>query len=147
MIICPWKDISRYYGAVPGLEEAVNFINNAGTLEPGSYPLECGGKVNVGGEAVTRSVEGVRLEAHRAYLDVQYVTEGEEYMGWADTAALEVETPYIAEKDCSMHTGKCQFFHIPAGYCYIVFPEDAHAPMVHLDQPMTERKIIVKLKA
>ena len=39
-----------------------------------------------------------------------------------------------------------QFFHIPAGYCYIVFPEDAHAPMVHLDQPMTERKIIVKLK-
>lgn len=146
MIICPWKDVSRYYGAVPGLEEAVNFINNAGALEPGSYPLACGGKVNVGGEAVTRSAEGVRLEAHRTYLDVQYVTEGEEYMGWADTAALEVETPYIAEKDCSMHSGKCQFFHIPAGCCYIVFPEDAHAPMVHLDQPMTERKIIVKLK-
>ena len=67
-------------------------------------------------------------------------------MGWAPTDSLEVATPYAADKDCSMHTGDCQFFHIPAGYCYIVFPEDAHAPMVHLDQPMTERKIIVKLK-
>ena len=28
MIICPWKDIRRYIGCVPGLEEAIETVEN-----------------------------------------------------------------------------------------------------------------------
>lgn len=146
MIICPWKEIRRYIGCVPGLEEAIEAIENLKSMEPATYPLANGCKFFIGEESTTRPAEGAQLEAHRNFLDVQYVFEGEEYMGWAPVDALSVAKEYVAEHDCSMHEGKCQYFHIPAGYCYIVFPEDAHAPMVHLDKPMTERKIIVKLK-
>ena len=147
MIICPWKEVRRYAGSVPGLEEAIAVIDGLKNFEVGTYPLSNGGKVIVGDKAVTRDGEGKDLEAHRNFLDIQYVFEGEEYMGWAPTDSLTVTVPYNPDKDCSMHAGDCQYFHIPAGYCYIVFPEDAHAPMVHLNGKQTEeRKIIVKLK-
>lgn len=147
MIICPWKEIRRYVGAVAGLEEAVAAIEAMESFETGVYPLSNAGRILINAPATTRDGEGAKLEAHRDYLDVQYVFEGEEYMGWAPTDSLEVATPYSAEKDCSMHTGDCQFFHIPAGYCYIVFPEDAHAPAVHLGGKVcSERKMIIKLK-
>lgn len=147
MIICPWKEIRRYVGAVPGLEEAVTAIENLKSMEPATYPLSNGCKFFIGEKSATRPAEGALLEAHRKFLDVQYVFEGEEYMGWADTSSLKVEKEYDEEHDCSMHAGECQYFHIPAGYCYIVFPEDAHAPMVHLNGKETEeRKLIIKLK-
>lgn len=147
MIICPWKEIRRYAGVIPGLEEALTTIEAMKTLEVGTYPLSNGGKVVVNDKALTRDGEGRALEAHRNYLDIQYVVEGEEYMGWAPLDELQVSTEYKPEKDCSMHTGNCQFIHIPAGYCYIVFPEDAHLPQVHLGGKQTEeRKILVKLK-
>ena len=146
MIICPWKDVRRYIGSVPGLEEAIEVVENLKNMEPATYPLSCG-KVVVNAPAQTRDGEGRDLEAHRNYLDIQYIVEGEEYMGWAPTDSLAVTKEYSEQGDCSMHSGHCDFFHIPAGVCYIVFPEDAHLPQVHLNGKQTEeRKILVKLK-
>ena len=146
MIICPFKEIRRYAGAIPGLEEAVQTIENLQNLEPATYPLSCG-KVVVNAPALTRDGEGRDLEAHRNYLDIQYIVEGEEYMGWAPTDSLTVTREYSEQGDCSMHAGACEFIRIPAGFCYIVFPEDAHLPQVHLNGKQTEeRKILVKLK-
>lgn len=146
MIICPWKDIRRYIGCVPGLEEAIETVENLKNMDPATYPLSCG-KVVVNAPTQTRDGEGRDLEAHRNYLDIQYILEGEEYMGWAPTDSLAVSVAYNEQKDCSMHSGACEFIHIPAGVCYIVFPEDAHLPQVHLNGKQTEeRKILVKLK-
>ena len=146
MIICPFKEIRRYAGSVPGLEEALATIESLPNMEPATYPLSCG-KVVVNAPTLTRDGEGRDLEAHRNYLDIQYIVEGEEYMGWAPTDSLAVSVEYKPEKDCSMHSGPCEFIRIPAGFCYIVFPEDAHLPQVHLNGKQTEeRKILVKLK-
>ena len=42
-------------------------------------------------------------------------------------------------------SGDCIPVTVPAGYCYVVFPEDAHAPGKHLDAPLNYTKIVVKL--
>ena len=34
----------------------------------------------------------------------------------------------------------------PAGYCYVVFPEDAHLPDCHIDQPMDFLKYVIKIE-
>jgi len=147
MIICPWKEVRRYVGSVPGLEEALAAIEAMESFEPGVYPLSNAGRIVVNAASTTHDGEDALLEAHRNYLDIQFVFEGEEYMGWAPTDSLDVAVPYNAEKDISTHSGDCQFFHIPAGFCYIVFPEDAHAPGVHLNGKVcTERKMVIKLK-
>ncbi len=144
MIICPWKEIRRYANVVPGLEEALSTIEGVSKTQPATHPLSNGGKVIVG-DVVTTKQAGL-LEAHKNFLDIQYVLEGEEYMGWAPVDTLTLDGEFNTEKDVGKYSGDCQYMRIPAGYCYIVFPEDAHAPGVHLDAPLTERKIIVKLK-
>ena len=71
MIVCPLKDLSRYASVIPGLEEAMKVINGITSLEPATYPLSCG-KVMVQ-QGTTKPGEGRQLEAHRKFLDIQYI--------------------------------------------------------------------------
>ena len=144
MIVCPWKDLNRYAPVVLGLQEAADLISKLETLEAATYPLSCG-KVVVN-PGVTKCAEGRDLEAHREYLDIQYLVKGSEFVGWAPVDALTPTGPFNTEKDCGMYTGKCDFMYIAEGYCYVVFPEDAHMPAAHLETPSEFTKIIVKLK-
>lgn len=144
MIVCPWKDILRYAPVVPGLEEAVEKINSLKTLEPATYPLENGKFIVMQG--TTGPVEDAKCEAHRSYLDVQYLLKGQEVMGWASLDTLTPEGPFNDADDFGLYTGDVELLTIPAGYCYVVFPEDAHMPTRHIEVPNDYTKIVVKLK-
>ena len=144
MIVCPFKDLSRYAAVIPGLEEAVEVINGIQSLEPATYPLSCG-KVMVQ-QGVTKSGEGRQLEAHRQFLDIQYVVKGKEAVGWAPVDTLELDGEFNEAKDAGMYNGRCDYMEIAEGYCYVVFPEDAHKPCSHLDVPSEYTKMVVKLK-
>ena len=89
MIVCPFKDLSRYAAVIPGLEEAVATINGIQSLEPATYPLSCG-KVLVQ-QGTTKPAEGRLLEAHRQYLDIQYIVKGSEIVGWAPVDTLTID--------------------------------------------------------
>ena len=144
MIICPWKDILRYAPIVPGLEEAFEKVNALTSLEPATYPLECGGRVLVQ-NITTKPAEGAILEAHKNFLDIQYILECGETMGWAPLETLEPAKPYNDVKDVWHFAGSCDLVDIRPGYCYVVYPEDAHAPGVHRDVEKQYKKIVVKL--
>jgi len=45
-----------------------------------------------------------------------------------------------------MYAGHCDFMNIAQGYCYVVYPEDAHMPGSHLEVPAQYTKLVVKLK-
>lgn len=143
MILCPFKELRRYGAVIPGLEEAIKTIEALPNYEAATYPLSCG-KVMVQAGA-TKPLEGARLEAHRRFLDIQYILEGGEVVGWAPTDALTPEGLFNEEKDVGMYTGESTAITVPAGYCYVVFPEDAHAPGKHLQTPNDYKKIVVKL--
>ena len=145
MIICPWKDIMKYAPVIPGLEEAVEVVNGITSLEPATYPLSGGNRVMVQ-QGTTIPAEGGQPEAHRQYLDIQYIVEGQEVMGWAPVDTLTPVEEFSTEKDVGFYTGHCDFVRIGAGYCYVVFPEDAHMPSRHLDVPNDYRKMVIKLK-
>ena len=145
MIICPWKDISRYEAVIPGLKEAVAMVNSLESFEPATYPLpECGGRVLVQ-HITTKNAEGALLEAHKNFLDIQYIPEETETMGWAPIEKLEVAKPYNDAKDVWHCAGDCDLIDIRPGYCYVVYPEDAHAPGVHRQDAKEYNKIVVKL--
>lgn len=144
MIVCPLKDLSRYAAVIPGLEEALRVIDGITSLEPATYPLSCG-KVMVQ-QGTTQPAEGRLLEAHRKFLDIQYVVKGEEVVGWAPVDTLTLDGNFNEEKDAGMYDGACDYLRIAAGYCYVVFPEDAHKPCSHLTAPTEFTKMVVKLK-
>lgn len=145
MIVCPWKDLGRYAAVIPGLEEAVAAVNALTDFTPATYPLSGGNRIMVQ-QGVTKPVEGAQCEVHREYLDIQYVVKGQEVVGWAPTETLALAGEFNAEKDKGMYAGPVDLLRIGAGYCYVVFPEDAHMPNRHIGAPNEYVKVVVKLK-
>ena len=143
MIICPWKDIKKYAPLLPGIEEAFDAVNALTDYEAKTYPLSDGNRFFV---AVGTTKAPDVAEAHRKYLDIQYIVKGKEVMGWADLAACTPANDFNEEKDIGMYSGPFTFHTIPEGICYVAFPEDVHMPGRHLDVPNDFVKIVVKLK-
>ncbi len=144
MIVCPWKDIGRYAAVIPGLEEAIKAVSALTDLTPRTVPLSGGNRILVQ-QGSTKPAEGAQFEAHRNYLDIQCLVQGEEVMGWAPLDSLTPAGDYNEAKDKQMLTGHADFMTIGTGCCYVVFPEDGHMPGVHLDQPHSYTKLVIKL--
>ena len=144
MIICPWKDILKYKSMLPGIEEAFDAVNALTEYEDkANYPLSNGNRFFL-------AVQGTKApdvaEAHRKYLDIQYIVKGQEVVGYAPLEACRIEGEFNEEKDIGKYSGDFSYITIGEGICYVAFPEDAHMPGRHLDVPNDFVKVVVKLK-
>lgn len=144
MIVCPFSALTRYAAVLPGVEEAMALIAGLKTYETATYPIS-NGRVMVS-SGTTMPTENATFEAHRQYLDIQYLVKGHEVVGWAPLDTLTPVSPFDTDKDIGFYTGKCDFFPISQGDCYAAFPEDGHMPTRYLDRPNDYCKIVVKLK-
>ena len=143
MIICPWKDIKKYASLLPGIEEAFDAVNALTDYEAKTYPLSDGNRFFV---AVGTTKAPDVAEAHRKYLDIQYIVKGKEVVGWADLNDCRIVGEFNEEKDIGKYEGDFEFININEGICYVAFPEDAHMPGRHLEEPNDFVKVVVKLK-
>ena len=143
MIICPWKDIRKYAPLLPGIEEAFDAVSALESYEAKTYPLSGGNRFFV---AVGTTKAPDVAEAHREYLDIQYIVRGQEIVGWADLADCQPTTEFNTEKDIGKYSGDFTYHLIREGVCYVAFPEDAHMPGRHLEVPNDFVKVVVKLK-
>lgn len=144
MIICPWKDILKYKSMLPGIEEAFAAVNALTAYEDKAvYPLSDGNRFFL-------AIQGTKApdvaEAHRKYLDIQYIVKGQEVVGYAPLEACSIEGEFNEEKDIGKYSGNFEYITIGEGMCYVAFPEDAHMPGRHLEVPNDFVKVVVKLK-
>ena len=94
----------------------------------------------------TRLASAGKWESHRRYIDIQYIVQGEELMGWANTSQLRVSEPYDPARDVAFHEGTGSVVRVPAGYFAIFYPEDAHMPCLAVDdRPALVRKVVLKV--
>jgi YhcH/YjgK/YiaL family protein len=72
------------------------------------------------------------LEAHRRYIDIQYVFEGIDSIGWKSTRECRsVKKAYSHGDDCELFDDRPAGWNmVGPGSFAIFFPADAHAPMV-----------------
>jgi len=96
----------------------------------------------------TQPFETGRLEAHRKYIDIQFISAGEEILGYCPLENLTIEKPYNAENDVIFYqvpknVTKVKLF--PNYFC-ILFPADAHLPCRQLTNPSNVTKVVVKVK-
>ena len=145
MIVCPWKDLKRYAAVIPGLEEAIARADALENYDPATVPLSGSNKILVQ-QLTTKPWATSQLEAHREFLDIQYIVKGKEVVGWAPVDTLTPADEFNTAKDKGMYTGKNYPLEIEAGYCYVVYPEDAHAPGTYLEESGNVTKLVIKLK-
>ena len=86
------------------------------------------------------------FEAHRKFLDIHYVIDGVECMGYADIDTLTPTTEYNDEKDYQMLKGHVNKIILNKGDFCVVFPEDAHLPQMIGDDGKWVKKAVVKMK-
>jgi YhcH/YjgK/YiaL family protein len=95
------------------------------------------------------AAETLKCEAHRGYIDIQYIVSGEEMMGWAPLDALLNPTAYNPEKDVlfgEVPAAALTPVIVRAGHAAIFYPEDAHAPKLAVGTPCAVRKIVIKVQ-
>jgi YhcH/YjgK/YiaL family protein len=94
----------------------------------------------------TKDVKSVKFEAHRKYIDLQYMTEGEELMGVSGFEnGTETET-YIPEKDIAFYSvSKAEYHKATPSAFFVFFPEDLHQPGVMVSEPEAIKKVVFKI--
>jgi len=96
----------------------------------------------------TKPVEKALFEAHRKYIDVQFVHSGRETILWAPLASMREETmAFSEEKDAALWklVPDVTPLHVSAGHFAILWPQDAHAPCVVWERPGQVVKVVVKV--
>jgi YhcH/YjgK/YiaL family protein len=96
----------------------------------------------------SKSVEECRFEAHRAYIDNQYVAEGEEYLGFITLGELEEDTEYDPDLDLIFFKTPLRYGRIllRKGDFAVVSPDDGHMPRCISDHPRMIKKVVVKVR-
>lgn len=91
-----------------------------------------------------------KFEAHRKYIDVQFMASGAELIGWAPLKKMAVTEAYDVGKDACfgyVPAGEWKPLRLEAGQLAVLDPEDAHAPRLAAGAPAPVTKIVVKVAA
>ncbi len=90
-----------------------------------------------------------RFEAHRKYIDIQYILEGEEIIEHAPVEWLpEVTEPYSDDRDVMFFRDPagCSRTLLRAGDFAVYFPPDGHKPCCQAGAaPAAVRKVVMKI--
>lgn len=148
MILDSLKNRGVYAGVDERLAMAFDFLSET---DFSSFP---DGKVELKGDEVfaiaqsydSKPLEDAKWEAHRKYIDLQFIVEGVEKIGVAKVDSLIPITEYDDEGDCVLLEGSGDMFTLSAGDFAILHPWDAHMPGVALNTPSAVRKVVVKIK-
>ena len=69
-----------------------------------------------------------QFEAHKKFIDIHFILQGEEQFVYANLSELTAVTEYDDADDCFMLEGKGSTLTLKAGDFLIAYPEDAHIP-------------------
>jgi YhcH/YjgK/YiaL family protein len=117
-------------------------------MEAGKYPVQGDDVFVLVQTPETRQLAEARWEAHRDYIDIQYLLCGSEKIGFQSINGLKDSEPYDAQKDIVFYqnNGKGFFVELEPDTFVVCFPQDAHMPLVCAQQPQPIKKLVVKVK-
>ncbi len=116
------------------------------TLKPGMYPID--GKEAYASitEGPEKTEETAKWEAHRKYIDLQYVIRGKERIGVAPVTSATVTKPYDEAKDSGNFTTDGKYYIATPEEFYLFFPSEAHRPNLHVEGFDIVKKMVIKIK-
>jgi YhcH/YjgK/YiaL family protein len=147
MIIDSLKNASMYYALSPRVEAAFKYLQSTdlAKLEPGRYELDGANLFVLVQTYDSKTRDKGKWESHRKYLDIQYIVEGTELIGYADLAQVKLGS-YDDTKDFQALDAEGEFLLMRDGYFMLLAPQDAHMPGMAVSTPQPVKKAVVKIK-
>jgi len=116
------------------------------TMEDGKHPIDGDDVFVLLSSYTTKAAADVRPEAHKKYIDIQYLISGSEYIGCAPLDRMLEAVEEKPEKDISYYRGEVDLLPLERDIFQMFFPQDAHSPCIAKGGPMQVRKAVIKVK-
>lgn len=136
-----YKGLGRVYDALKFLSET-----DFSKIELGRYELD-GDNIFYMVQSYDTDPSKTVSEAHRKYIDIQFMVEGEEIIGVADISSEKELIEAKEENDVWFYNCKTEPLTLSAGKYMVLYPNDLHCPGVATKgKALTCRKVVVKVK-
>lgn len=117
-------------------------------MEAGRYPIDGDRVFALVQDPMTQTWETGFPEFHARYIDIQYLFEGEEVIGYAPAnPQLAKVTDQLADRDIAFvaqQENETRLVLTP-GMFAIFFPGELHRPCRALNTPMMIKKVVIKI--
>ncbi|MDE3213193.1 MAG: YhcH/YjgK/YiaL family protein [Bacteroidota bacterium] len=129
-------------------EDALAFLKrkDLSSLAPGKYPIDGDSVYATITQGPTKDFPKSRWEAHRKFVDLQYVIEGEEKIGMGSLHGAVVVDPYDAKTDVGHYKLKGKFYLATPDTFFLFFPGEAHRPGIATGPDHTDKKLVIKIR-
>lgn len=135
----------------PQIKKALEYLKSQDftQMADGRYEIDGAACVANLQRYTTRLVSECKPETHEKYLDIQFMVEGEEYIGWCPFSPdLKVVEAYDAARDVAFYEGLVPDSNVvlSPGSFAVLYPEDVHRPQGAVDDiPAPVTKVVVKI--
>ena len=148
MIIDRLEHAARYYSIHARIEAAFHYLQTTdlANIAPGKYVIDGDNLFAIVQEYETTDSATEQMEAHRKYIDVQYMINGAELVGHALLNGHTIAKEYDAADDFMLYANAPSFFtRMDAGTFMIFFPTDLHMPCIKDGDAAKVKKVVVKV--
>ncbi|WP_264564123.1 YhcH/YjgK/YiaL family protein [Flavobacterium sp. N3904] len=147
MVIDKIENYRLYSQLTKRMAKGFEFITNTDlvALEPGKYEIENDAIFAIIQEYDTKDEKDCVLEGHHKYIDIQYVIQGVEFMGFVPLTNQEIVEENL-EKDYTFYKGETSMLRVEEEMFTLFFPEDLHRQSVKAGQISKVKKVVVKVK-
>ncbi len=138
MILDSIQNRAFYQRLGSGIAEALEYLatTDFSKMPNGKYELDSQNMFAIVQRYQPKPLGEIVWESHLKYIDVQYLAQGTERMGYAPLSDLvPLKTPYDPDRDAAFYDAKGDFFTISPGSFVIFAPNDIHAPGLKVDSP------------
>ncbi|MFH5834894.1 YhcH/YjgK/YiaL family protein [Proteiniclasticum sp. C24MP] len=145
-----WKEEEKIY--TDRLHKALAFLENLDpdTVKDEKFVLEEGTIFGFVTSVHTEEKASRRPESHRKHIDIQFLLEGREKIGYIrKSSALKVTLDELEEKDICFYDGNLDgetFLDLKPGDFAVLFPEDVHRPQCISGDETAIRKCVIKIR-
>ena len=151
MIVTDVAHLAEQTSLTPAFLKALKFLQNT---DLSALP---DGRTDIDGETVYAMVQSYEsrewgeehlFEAHRQYIDIQYVVSGHEIIGWLFGDRLTSTVEYDGEIEAWLNRLPVKGMtsvRLSTGQLAVLYPSDAHAPGLADGAPSMVKKIVVKI--
>jgi len=151
MILDLLENAGYYRGLDLRVGDALNYLANTdfSRVPEGRHSLDGDELFALVQRYRTKPIHEAKWEAHCRYIDVQYVVQGTERMGYAPLdPRLTIRQSYDAEKDLVFFDAQGDLFEVRAGMFVLFGPQDVHAPGLACSSgiPAEVLKVVVKCR-
>ena len=148
MVIDHIHQAALYYRLHPGIETALRYIQSTDftKVNNGTYEINGHQLFAIVQEYDTKDSSTEKLEAHKKYIDVQFMIHGQERMGHTLLNNQIPTRDYQSEDDFMLFDEAPDFFSVVTeGMFTIFYPTDLHMPCILHQASSHVRKVVVKV--